>query len=69
MTLVSIMDTLPRQRAHDLDPNIDCSCPIFAVDKSNVGVAFLLIQILLVWPVIDQPCKLDKGTPAENGCS
>lgn len=67
--LVSIMDTLPRQRAHDLDPNTDCTCPIFAVDKSSIRVAFLLIQILLVWLIIDQPCKLDKGTAAENGYS
>lgn len=67
--LVSIMDTLPRQRAHNLGPNIDCTSPIFAVDKSCIRVAFLHIQILLVWPIIDQTCKLDKGTAAENGYS
>ena len=52
MVLAFVIETLPRQRAHELDPNIVCSCPILALDKSSITVAFLLRQIELVWCIL-----------------
>lgn len=60
--LASIIGTLPVQRARNLDPNIDCSCPVFPMDKSSIRVAFLLVQIQLVWLIINQHSNLEKDT-------